>query len=89
MKDLFPIDVECYSGYKADQRPKCFYLNNMKIDIKEIIDQWNEAGRNYDSPVSDYFKVRTPDDKQFILKHEIDHDRWYLWIKGESLNLFD
>lgn len=87
MKDLFPIDVVCYAGYKADEYPIRFYMSGMRFEIEEITDRWHDYGKS--SPASDYFKVRTPDDKQFILKHEHDPDKWYLWIKGESPNLFE
>jgi hypothetical protein len=83
-----PVRVECYSGYKSDEYPVRFFLNDMRIEIGEIIDQWHQAESKRGFPAADYFKVRSADDKQFILKHEHDHDRWYLWIKGESLNIF-
>ncbi len=37
--DFVPIKVECYSGSKADEYPKCFYWGNRKYEIKEILDR--------------------------------------------------
>ncbi len=82
-----PVEVKCYSGYKADEYPVSFSFNNLQFEIKEIIDRWHQADRDPGIPAADYFKVRTADNKQYILKHEHVHDRWYLWIKGESMNL--
>ncbi|HZK95998.1 MAG TPA: hypothetical protein VFC67_17495 [Prolixibacteraceae bacterium] len=31
--NLIPIKVECHSGYKADEYPVCFYLENVKCEI--------------------------------------------------------
>ncbi len=87
MKDLIEIKVECYSGYKSDETPRCFYLNDMRFEIKEITDRWYQADPKPGFPVSDYFKVSTPDDKQFIIKHERKNDKWYLWLQGETINL--
>lgn len=33
------IHVECYAGYKADETPRCFYLNERKIKVMKIIQQ--------------------------------------------------
>jgi hypothetical protein len=87
MKDLLPVEVECYSGFRADEYPVRFFLDSVSLDIVEIIDRWHQVTSTPGSPASDYFKVRTRDDKLFILKHEHENDKWYLWIKGESLNL--
>jgi hypothetical protein len=82
-----PVKVQCYSGYKADESPVSFSFNGFRFRVEEIIDRWHEAGREQASRAAEYFKVRTSDNKQYILKHEITPDRWFIWIKGESLNL--
>ena len=43
MTDSIPIEVECHSGYKADEYPKCFYLDDEKFEIKEISDRWYQG----------------------------------------------
>jgi hypothetical protein len=88
VKDLIEIRVECYSGYKADEYPVRFYWDDMKFEIKEILDQWYHRDPGGYSG-ADYFKVSIPDDKVFILKHELEEDKWYLWIRGESLSLLN
>lgn len=94
MKDLFPVKVECYSGYKANEYPRYFYFDNNRFEIEEIIDRWYQmpsSGVEEDSdmkfPAANYYKVRTADNKIYILRHETETDIWYLWIKGESINL--
>ena len=87
MNELFRIDVACYSGYKTDEYPVFFYWDDIRFDIEEILDRWYQYDRRPEFPAADYFKVRTTDQKVYILKHEIESDWWYLWIKGESMNL--
>ncbi len=94
MKDLFPVKVECYSGYKADEYPRRFYLENNRFDVEEIIDRWYQlpaSEKEEDSaslfPAANYYKVRTTDGNIYILRHETEANIWYLWIKGESISL--
>jgi hypothetical protein len=72
------ISVECYSGYKADEYPKCFFFDGSRYEIKAIIDHWYQGDLNPDFPVSDYLKVETTEGQQFLLKHELQNDLWYL-----------
>jgi hypothetical protein len=78
MTKLIPIKVECHSGYKADEYPKCFYRNSDKFEIQEITDRWYQGDRNPEYPVSNYFKVDTTCGKQYIIKHDLESDQWYL-----------
>ena len=75
---LIPIEVECHSGYKADEYPKSFILDNQKFDVHEITDRWYQAHSDPEYPASDYFKVDTTVGLQFILKHDLETDRWYV-----------
>jgi hypothetical protein len=78
MPELIPIQVECHSGYKADEYPKCFFWNDDMFEIQEITDRWYQGELNPEYPVSNYFKVETTCDKQFIIKHDLESDEWYL-----------
>jgi len=85
---LIPIKVECHSGFKADEYPVCFYLENVKIEIKEISDRWYQAKPTPDWPVADYFKVSTADNMKYIIKHELKSDEWFLVSKEELIIRF-
>ena len=76
--NLIPIKVECHSGYKADEYPKCFYWKDEKFEIKEISDRWYQGDRYPEWTYANYFKVNTAHGKQYIIKHKIDNDEWYL-----------
>jgi hypothetical protein len=77
--NLIPIRVECHSGYKADEYPKRFYLGDEKYEIEEVTDRWYQGESNHGWPVSNYFKVKADDGKQYIVKHDLESDSWYLY----------
>ena len=63
--------VECYAGYRADQRPIRFSLRGRTFEIMEVEDQWY-------SPGAIYFRVRTQDGAYFVLRHDEAQDVWSL-----------
>lgn len=70
------IQVECYSGYKANERPIAFTYHGRRLEISEIIDRWYEGGVKSDQPVIDYFKVRTSEGQVFLLRYLSLFDAW-------------
>lgn len=65
------IKVECYAGYKADQRPLRFTLGEILYTVEEVEDQWY-------SPAAMYFRVRAHDGNLYVLRHDEIEDRWTL-----------
>lgn len=65
------IRVECYSGYRADQRPTRFVLRGRAFEILEVEDQWY-------SPGAIYFRVRTAEGDFYVLRHDEIQDTWTL-----------
>jgi hypothetical protein len=63
--------VECYAGYRADQRPTRFTLRGHIFEIIEVEDQWY-------SPGAVYFRVRAQDGDHFVLRHDEVQDVWSL-----------
>ena len=51
-----PIYVKAYSGYKPNERPSQFTLDEEIYDIAAVLDQWYEAAATY-------FKVQTTEGK--------------------------
>ncbi len=78
MTEQIPIKVECYSGYRADEYPMCFYWNNDRYEVREILDRWYQGDRDPAWPVSNYFKVDTGCGGPFIIKHVPENDEWFL-----------
>ena len=65
------LRVECYAGYKAEQRPLRFYLREQRYEVEEVLDQWY-------GPEDTYFRVRAGDGNTYILRHSRGVDTWTL-----------
>ena len=65
------IRVECYAGYKADERPQRFAIGDRSFDVREVDDQWY-------SPGAKYFRVLADDGNFYVLRHDEAQDRWAL-----------
>lgn len=72
------IEVETYSGYKADERPVAFVHQGRRHEIVDILDRWYQGGRSPRDQTLDYFKVRTTDDSVFILRYNPLFQSWSL-----------
>ena len=72
------LQVECYSGFKAHERPVAFIYQGERLEVQDIIDRWYEGGLDSSRPVVDYFKVRASDGKIYFLRYQSDEDKWSL-----------
>jgi hypothetical protein len=68
---MIPVHVEAYSGYKANERPLRFYLDEGIYEIAAVEDRWQD-------PDAEYFKVRTTEGKRYLLRYSERNDRWTL-----------
>jgi hypothetical protein len=57
------LDVECYSGRKADEKPVRFSLHGHAYAVEEVVDQWYGTD-------STFFKVRADDGNLYILRQQ-------------------
>lgn len=68
------LQVECYAGYKADERPLRFTAATplaRTYQVKEILDRWYGVGYQC-------FKVRVDDGNIYVLRHDEAENRWTL-----------
>jgi hypothetical protein len=65
------VRVECYAGYRGDQRPVRFMLGEQGYQVREIEDQWY-------SPGAIYFRVLADDGNLYFLRHNEEEDDWTL-----------
>ena len=63
------IRVESYAGFQADEVPRYFWLEERRIKIVEIIQQWR-------TPDYRFFKVTGDDGQIYILR--TDGNLWCL-----------
>jgi len=67
------LEVECYSGSKADERPVRFRLDERHYLVEEIVDQWYGTQ-------DVFYKVRADDGNLYILRRETStpESAWHL-----------
>ena len=65
------VRVECYSGFKAAERPLRFQLGERWLEVEEVEDRW------YD-PDANWFRVKASDGGLYILRHHEPSDVWTL-----------
>ena len=63
--------VTAYSGYKANERPISFTIDDNRLEIKDIICRWAE-------PEKDFFKVIADDGKVYTLSRNRKSDLWFI-----------
>lgn len=66
------VEVQCYSGRKADERPVRFRVDEHDYMVEEVLDQWY-------GPDHLFFKVRADDGNVYILSRATAPEgRWEL-----------
>ncbi|HUI91536.1 MAG TPA: hypothetical protein VLX68_04725 [Chitinivibrionales bacterium] len=65
------ISVETFSGYKADEYPVRFSLQDRRYEIISIEDRWY-------SPGCSYFRVFADDGNTYILKQIPGNNEWQI-----------
>jgi hypothetical protein len=65
------LHVECYSGYKGDERPVRMFLHGQVMEVAEVEDRWY-------SPGFTYFRVLLHTGERYVLRHQEAQDLWTL-----------
>ena len=65
------VRVECYAGYRGEETPRRFYLEDRCIEIVSLIDCWL-------APDHRYFKVEGDDGQRYVLRHDAETLHWEL-----------
>ena len=65
------VRVECYSGYKAEERPVRILFEAQVLEIAEVEDRWY-------SPGATYFRVLAANGDRYVLRHDDAQDIWSL-----------
>ncbi len=65
------IRVECYSGFKAEERPERIAFESQTVEIAELEDRWY-------SPGATFFRVLAENGDRYVLRHDDAQDVWSL-----------
>ena len=70
------IDVQCYAGYKSNEKPTSFRFRGRDFQIVEVLDRWYEGSPDANMPYLNYFKVKAADGQEYILRYNGLFDKW-------------
>jgi len=65
------VRVECYAGYKGDERPVRLHLGGRSLEVVTVEDRWY-------SPGATFFRVVVDGGDHYVLRHEDAQHIWYL-----------
>jgi hypothetical protein len=65
------IQVDAYSGHKANERPHQFTFDEVVYEIDAVLDQWYELSATF-------FKVQSTEKKIYLLPYNEEADEWTL-----------
>jgi hypothetical protein len=65
------VEVECYAGYRANERPIRLILDERTLEIVEVEDRWHSPGETY-------FRVRVEGGGRYVLRYVEAQDVWSL-----------
>jgi hypothetical protein len=83
------VDVITYSGYRADESPRAFLLQDKRIEVIEILRMWFEEGLK-DRSRKRFFKVKGSDGNTHTLYYDENIMEWfYQWgLTKSGLNVY-
>jgi len=84
---LVSIQVESYAGHKADETPRRFLWEQQWIEVEEVLDRWHQIDSQPEWPRADYFKVRGSDHCEYLLKHDLEAEAWFLSRRWRSAGM--
>jgi len=65
------VRVECYAGYKGDERPMRLHFDGGSLEVVTVEDRWY-------SPGFTFFRVVVDGGDHYVLRHEDAQDVWCL-----------
>jgi hypothetical protein len=65
------VHVECYAGYKGDERPINLQIADQMVEVADVEDRWY-------SPGATYFRVLLANGERYVLRREDAQDIWTL-----------
>jgi len=67
------LEVECYSGYMAEETPRRLLLSRRRVEVVQVLDRWL-------APDHRYFKIEGDDGGIYILRYDVAEHRWELKV---------
>jgi hypothetical protein len=74
------IQVTAYAGYRGEESPRSFILNDKKIDVIKILNMWIEEDIRSKSRKR-FFKVKGSDGYAYRIYYDEKKNEWFLDVK--------
>ncbi len=65
------VRVECYAGWRGDERPVAFWVDDRRVGVETILETWSTENGTY-------FRIAGEDRAQHVLRRDDRRDRWEL-----------
>jgi hypothetical protein len=75
------IEVQSYSGYKADEKPRAIFIAGKRYDVVSITDSFLTESSD-DRARRHYFHIRCSDASLICFYYDFEKDKWFL--KGKA-----
>lgn len=72
-----PVQVKCYSGFKANERPLSFHVSGREFSVMDIEGSWFEED-DISRERRICFRVRADDGDLYLLSCDEKRDDWIL-----------
>ena len=72
-----PVQVKCYSGFKANERPLSFIISGREFSVMDIEGSWYEEGET-SGERRVCFRVRADDGDLYLLSCDEKRGDWVL-----------
>jgi hypothetical protein len=66
--------VEAYAGYKGEETPRAFTLEDVRYEVQEIVARWYTDRHAC-------FKLRASDGHRYVLRYDLDELAWELVMR--------
>lgn len=70
------IRVMAYSGYRGEETPRAFMLDDRRTEVAEIQERWTEEGMG-DRSTKRFFKVKGSDGGIYKIFYDEKTAEWY------------
>jgi hypothetical protein len=71
------IEVIAYSGYKAEESPRFFFLDRERLEVLRVMKMWIEEGIN-DRRRKRFFRIKASDGYVHTLYYDEGTRSWFL-----------
>ena len=65
------IVVECYAGYRGDETPRRFSINERPVEVARVIERWI-------TPDYRYFRLAADNGRMYVIRQGVASGKWEL-----------